>query len=114
MKTGDAAPVLAMPQASAFALAMRDDDSDRAEQGVEIEKSITQSLGTRLSEPDAKKLHDVVADFSKARGDTVGASIVWDEPRTVFLRAAVKDGDAADHAVRAALDLARASPFKEM
>jgi hypothetical protein len=114
MKTGDAKAVLALPQASAIAFTTRDNEDDRAAQAAELEKSVTQSLGTRISEADTKKLHDVVSDWTTARGETLGASVVWDEPRSYFLRAAVKDGDAADRAVRAMLDLARAPPFKEM
>lgn len=114
MKVGDAAALLALPQASAVAVTTRDNDEDRAAQSAELEKSVTSSLGTRLSETDGKKLHEVVSALTAARGETLGGSIVWDDPRAYFLRADVKDGEAADRAVRAALDLARASPFKEM
>jgi hypothetical protein len=114
MLTGDTAAVGAMPATSAVALATRDSEQDRAEQALGAEKTITSALGPRLGEGDAKKLHDVLDAWTRARSDTLAASLAWDEPQGLALRAPVRDEEAASRAVRGALDLARVSPFKEL
>lgn len=113
MRTGDAADVLAMPAVSAIALTTRDAEGDRQEQAREVERAVTISLGARLAEADAKRLHEIVEDWTRARGETIGLAALWDEPRGMFLRGAVRDGDAAGRAVKGLLDLARVSPFKD-
>lgn len=113
MRTGDAADVLAMPAVSALAMTTRDTESERDEQAQELERTVTTSLGARLAEGDARRLHGVVLDWTKARGETVGFALDWDEPRGLFLRGAVRDGDAAGRAVKGVLELARVSPFKD-
>lgn len=113
MRTGDAADVLAMPSSSALALVTRDTDTDRDDQGKELERTLTSSLGPRLASADAKRLHAVVEDWTSARGETIGFSLDLDEPRGVFIRGAVKDGQAAGRAVSGLLELARVSPFKD-
>jgi hypothetical protein len=113
MRTGDAAEVLAMPAVSALALVTRDADADRDDQARELEKTLTASLGSRLADSDAKRLHGVVDDWTKARGETLGLALDWDEPRGLFFRGAVRDGEAAGRAVKGLLDLARLPPFKD-
>jgi hypothetical protein len=114
MKVGDTAPFASLPVTTAAALVMRDSEEDRAEQSSAIETAITSALGARLAEGDAKKLHDVVQDFTKARGDVVTSALAWDEPQGISLRAPVRDADAAGRAVRGAVDLAKVTPFKEL
>ena len=114
MAVGDSLPIANLPASSAAALLLRDNEEDRAEQGREIEKLVTTSLGPRLAEADAKKLHDVVEDFTKARSDVMTAALIWDDPQGLVLRAPVRDAEAASHAVRGAVDLAAVSPFKEL
>lgn len=114
MKTGDSAPVAALPVTSAAALLLRDGEEDRAEQSRDLERALASSLGPRLAEADAKKLHDVVEDMTKARGDVMTSALIWDEPQGLSLRAPVRDPDAASRAVKGALDLAKVPPFKEI
>jgi hypothetical protein len=114
MKVGDAAPLAALPATTAAALLMRDGEEDRADQSRAMESAITSALGARLAEGDAKKLHDVLQDFTKARGEVVTTGLAWDEPQGVSLRAPVRDGEAASRAVRGAIDLAKVAPFKEL
>ena len=56
----------------------------------------------RLADADAKKLHDVMEDITKARGDVLTSALVWDEPQGLSLRAPVRDADSAARAVRGA------------
>jgi hypothetical protein len=114
MKVGDTAPLGALPATTAAALVLRDSEEDRAEQSQAMETAITSALGARLAEGDAKKLHDVVQDFTKARGDVVTTGLAWDEPQGISLRAPVRDAEAASRAVRGAVDLAKVAPFKEL
>ena len=114
MAVGDTTPVANLPATSAAALLMRDNEEDRAEQGREIEKLVTTSLGARLAEADAKKLHDVVDDWTKARSEDLTASLTWDDPQGLALRAPVRDAEAASRALRGAVELVRVAPFKEL
>ncbi|MDB4934512.1 MAG: hypothetical protein JWP87_1484, partial [Labilithrix sp.] len=114
MVLGDVAPLSSLPAASAAALVMRDGEEDRAEQAHGIESVITTALGSRLAEADAKRLHDVAEDFTKARGDYLVTALAWDEPQGLSVRGPVRDAEAATRAVRGAVDLAKVSPFKEL
>jgi hypothetical protein len=115
MQTGDSAALLAMPAVSALAVMTRDADAARDEQGKDLEKTVVSSLGARLAEADAKRLHGVIEDWTKARGDTLALSLDWDDPHGLFLRGAVKEGEAqtAQRAVTGLVDLVRVSPFKD-
>lgn len=112
MKLGDAAPVLALPSVSALALSLRDGEVDRDEQGEELEKAITTSLGPRLKDPG--KLHAVIQAMTKARGESVALALGLDDPTGLFVRAPVRDPASADEAIRGAFDLTKAEPFKEL
>jgi hypothetical protein len=114
MTLGDTAPVASFPSTSAAALLVRDNEADRAEQAREVEKLVTGALGPRLAEADAKKLHDVVEDYTKARSDVLTAALIWDDPQGLVLRAPVRDADAAARCVRGGVDLVRVAPFKEL
>ena len=114
MKLGDTTAIAALPATTAAALVMRDGDDERAEQASTIESAITAALGARLAEGDAKKLHDVAVDFTKARAEVFSAGLAWDEPRGISLRAPVRDAEAASRAVRGAVELAKVAPFKEL
>jgi hypothetical protein len=114
MKVGDLAPLGALPATSAAALFMRDGEEDRAEQGHALEQAVTSALGPRLAEGDAKKLHDVIEDVTKARGDVVTTALAWDDPQGLTLRAAVRDPEASARAVRGAVDLLKVAPFKDL
>lgn len=114
MKVGDVAPLASLPATSAVALMMRDGEEARAEQARELEKAVTSALGQRLAEADAKKLHDVLEDATKARGDVLVSSLVWDEPQSLSLRGPVRDAEAQARSLRGATELARVAPFKEL
>ena len=114
MKVGDTAPFAALPVTTAAALVMRDSEEDRAEQSSALETAITSALGARLAEGDGKKLHEVLQDFTKARGDVITSALAWTEPQGIALRAPVRDADAAGRAMRGAVDLAKITPFKEL
>lgn len=114
MKLGDTAPLAVLPRASAVALLLRDDENDRADQAREAESLVTRALGDRLADGDAKKLHDIGVDYTKARADVLGASLLWDDPQGLLVRGTVRDADAATRFVRGAVELARSAPFKDV
>jgi hypothetical protein len=114
MTIGDVKPLAALPATAAAALLMRDSEGARADQSAEIEKAVTSALGFRLAEADTKKLHEVIEDFTKARGDVLATALVWDEPQGLSLRGQVRDPEAAARAVRGAVDLVKVAPFKEL
>ncbi len=114
MKLGDTAPLAALPRTSAVALLLRDDESDRADQARETESLVRSALGDRLAEGDGRKLHEIGADYTKARADVLGAALVWDDPQGLLVRAAVRDAEAATRFVRGAAELVRVAPFKDV
>jgi hypothetical protein len=114
MKTGDVVPLASLPASSAAALMVRDNEESRGDQAAAIEKIVTSALGKRLSAADAKKLHDVLEDATKARGEVLTSALLWDEPQGASLRLPVRDADAASRAVRGAVDLASVGPFKDL
>jgi hypothetical protein len=114
MMLGDLAPLGALPATSAAALLVRDGEEHRAEQARAFEEAVASALGPRLAEADTKKLHDVVADLTKARGDVFASAVAWDDPQGISLRAVVRDPEAATRGVRGAVDLVKIAPFKEL
>ena len=114
MKLGDLAPLGALPASSAAALLVRDGEEDRADQDSALEQALTSALGSRLADADAKKLHEIVEDVTKARGDVVTSAMAWDDPQGLSLRAPIRDPDASARAVRGAVDLLKVAPFKEL
>jgi hypothetical protein len=114
MTIGDATPLLSLPATSAFALVTRDAEPSRNAQIEELEKGMTSALGPRLKDEDKKRLHDVFADVSKARGDTLAVAVSLDEPTGSIVRFPVRDEAAAQKSIKGALDLAQVDPFKEI
>jgi hypothetical protein len=114
MLVGDANDVLAMPSDSALALTTRDSEPTRAAQAAGFENALETSAGMRLGDAGVQRVKDLSADATKARGDVLGFALGWDEPRVTFLRGAVRDQEAAERAVKAAVELVRNAPFKEM
>jgi len=114
MKVGDVSGATAFPSTTALVVSTRDDEAARTEQGKDLERAMTSALGTRLGEGDAKKLHETIESWTKARGETASASLAWDEPQGIVLRTDARDVEAASRAMKGAIELARATPFKEM
>src|SRR5690606_16948699 len=112
MRVGDAAALLGLPARSLVALTMRDTEEDRAAQAAEIEKAIASSLGERLKEPDAKRVHDALDDWTKGRDETLAVAYSTDEPAGTFVTTRARDAEAASRAVRSFVDLTKVSPFK--
>lgn len=112
MRVGDAAPVLALPATSALALETRDSDDEREAQAKELENAVTSALGPRLKDP--ARLHDVLESATKARAEAVALALSLEEPSGLFLRAPVRDVDAANRAIRGAFELFKTDPLKEL
>lgn len=114
MRVGDAATVLGLSASSVVALSMRDTDEDRAAQASEMEKAVASSLGDRLKEADANRLHDVFEDWTRGRDETLAISYLEGTPSGTLITTRARDGEAASRAVRSAVDLTRAAPFKDL
>lgn len=112
MSVGDASEVLALPATSLLALSSREGEAERVDQAAKLEEAVASSLGPRLKEPS--RLHEAFASIAKARGDSLAVALDLEGAASVLVRAPVRDGDAADAAVRGALDLARVEPFRDL
>jgi hypothetical protein len=114
MRVGDAAALLGLPSTSLVAISLRDTEEDRAAQAAEMEKAIASSLGDRLKEPDTKRVHDALDDWTKGRDETLAIAYSVDEPTGTFVTTRARDAEAANRAVKSIVDLTKVSPFKEM
>jgi hypothetical protein len=81
---------------------------------MEVDPDLATTLGARLSEADAKHLHEAIADVCETRSDLTTFAVGWDEPRTFFLRSGVTDADRAMRGVHAGVELLGVAPFKEL
>ena len=112
MVVGDTAALAALPANAALALSVRDSEADRQAQADGVEKLVVDALGPRFADADKPKLHAAATDFTKARGDVLAASLVWDEPQGLALRVPVRDPEAATRAAKESLDLLSSAPLK--
>jgi hypothetical protein len=112
MKTGDPAPALALSANSIVALSTRDAEPVRVEQAASAKASLKSILGDRLK--DAVPLEAVIDNVTKARDEVLTLSVTLDEPLGTFIRAPIRDANAARAAITSAIDLAKVDPFKEM
>ena len=112
MKTGDTAPVLALPSSAALALSVRDDDAARTAQAESLKSSLASVLGARLKDP--APLHAVIDAATKARGEVATLAVILDEPGGTLLRLPTRDAEAARTAATSAVELIKAEPFKDM
>lgn len=111
MKVGDASAVLALSAESALAVSFRDGEGEREEQAKQLEKTITEALGARLTAPN--KVHDVLASITKARDEIFAASLSVGDPAGVIVRGPVRDAAAAEKGISQFVDLAKVAPFKD-
>jgi hypothetical protein len=112
MKVGDPAPVLGMPSTAAVAIGTRESEPERAEQAASLEKNIVTLLGPRLTEP--AMLHDLFGAVTKARDESAAMALGIDEPTGLFVRAPVRNAEAAERVLRDAVELAKVDPFKKL
>lgn len=113
MKTGDTAPLAALPIESAIGVLSRDSAEDRALQITRLEQSLATVLGSRLGEAETKKLHDVLEASSKARGDVLTAAVLWDGPQGVIVRT-TGDASSGRQAIDGSLELARGPKIEDL
>lgn len=124
---GDTAAIARLPSRAAFALSTRADNraenaaraggdvpTDAGAEPLAVELLAREALGKRLAEADVVRLREVLAAWRVAKGDVISAAFSWDEPRGLFVRAAVRDEAEAARAMRGALELAGAPPVAGM
>ncbi len=112
MVGGDVSSVLAMPSSAVIAGAIRGAAIEDA--GADPAALVLGAFGGRLKGEGDKRVRDAVSDWSRARGDALAFAASWDPPRGLFVRAAVRDREAAMRAMRATVDVAAAPPLDEM
>lgn len=116
MTVGDVAPLLEIPQDTISAIFTRSQGEERAQDAKELEAAVTSALGggARLPDGEAKKLHSVLDDFAKGRGDALTLVALGGEGRGkgLVLRTESK-GEESSRAVSTMADLARGPVFKE-
>ena len=110
MHPGDATPLLSAPS-SPLTILIRDDAAGRAKDAALAESAIAGALGARLPAEAKKKLRGVMDDWASARKDWMMLGLVRTE--AVWLRAPSDDPERSARALRGAMELAKAPPFRQ-
>jgi hypothetical protein len=95
--SGDVAPLLAVTGDAVAALLVRSSsDESQGQAAGDFESAFTAALGPRLAEDGAKRIHEAIDDWSRAKGDAWTAALVSSA-------ASSGDGASAPRAARSAL-----------
>jgi len=106
LRTGDVAPLQAVPRETVLALLARDDARSRAADATDFETALATTLGPRLTSDDAKRVHAAIGDWSEARGDWATlAFTLTPADRGVVADIAASDPGRLARSVREALEL---------
>lgn len=114
MTVGDGAALLDLPASASIAVLSRDSSAMRARSTTEQGEAIDKVLGGKLGEADRKKVDEVLASWSKGRGDllVVGAD-VGSNHDALFARSSVADGEVLDHGIRSTFELLKVPAISE-
>jgi|GEM_PF-525777 len=114
MKTGDASLMLDLPASSTMALMTSDSAEIREHSAADQGEALEKVLAGKLEEGDRKRLRDVLASWSKGRGDwlVLGGHATAAE-RVLFARSSIADADALDKGIRATFDLTKVPALAE-
>ena len=114
MTIGEVAPILDVPKDAIAALLTRSQGEERGADAKDVETALLSSLGPRLPEAEAKKLHVALDDFAKGRGDALTLFGLGGDAKAkgLVMRTEAK-GDAAPRAMAHLADLLKAPAFKE-
>ena len=117
MTVGDGAPLLDLPASASVAVMSRDSAEVRMRSVKDQSEAIHKVLGDKLSEADRKRVDEVLASWTKGRGDllVVGAELGAGHD-TLFARSSVSDAEVLDHGIRSTFELLKvpaiADPLK--
>lgn len=114
MRTADASALLDLPANTSVGLMMVDSPEIRERSAKDQGEAIEKVLAEKLKEADRKRIQDVLASWSKGRGDRLllGGRIAQGE-RVLFARSTIADADTLDKGIRATFDLTRVPALAE-
>jgi len=114
MTVGEVAPILDVPKDAIAALLTRSQGEERGADARDVETALLSSMGPRLPDAEAKKVHAALDDFAKGRGDALTLFGLGgdDKAKGLVMRTEAK-GEGAARAMGHVADLLRAPAFKE-
>jgi len=110
MRPGDALPLLGDAD-SPLALVFRDDEAGRAKAAAWAETAVAKALGERLAVPERKRLHAALEGWAKVRGEWTTVGLIG--TTGLYARAPVTSAVAAEDAIKDAVTISGATPFKQ-
>lgn len=114
MRTGNAAALLDLPAGASVGLMMADSAELRERSAKDQGEAIEKVLAGKLTDADRKRIQEVLASWSKGRGDQIvlGGRIAQAE-RTLYARSSIADSDALDRGIRATFELTQVPALAE-
>ena len=118
MVTGDAQPLLDLPEGVLVGVLARDSGEARGRNSGDQRDAIEKIFAGRLGDADKTKIAAMLDAWAKGRGDWISAGLVaGDGRRALYVRSAVADQATLDRAVRETLGapklVALAEPIKQ-
>lgn len=115
MTVGATAPLFEVPKDAIAALLTRSTGPERETDAKEIETALSSALGSRLPDAEQKKLHALLEEVAKNRGDALTLVGLGGDNKAkgLVLRADAKSPDALGKSVGLVADLLRSPTFKE-
>jgi hypothetical protein len=114
MRTADASALLDLPASASVGLLLVDSPEIRERGARDQAEAIEKVLAEKLKDADRKRIQDVLASWSKGRGDQLllGGRIAQGE-RVLFARSTLADADTLDRGIRATFDLTQVPALAE-
>ena len=107
MPAGDVAPLGQVPADALAAWTSRDAPDARAADAHAPEGTLEESLGTRATSDDLRKLRAALDAWARTRGETMTVSVAWGDKKGVTLQTPAVDAEAAIAAVEALAEATR-------
>ncbi|MCS6898867.1 MAG: hypothetical protein RMJ98_03245 [Myxococcales bacterium] len=114
MRTADATALLDLPASTSVGLLLVDSPEIRERGARDQAEAIEKVLADKLKDVDRKRIQDVLASWSKGRGDQLllGGRIAQGE-RVLFARSTLTDADTLDRGIRSTFDLTQVPAIAE-
>jgi len=114
LATGDAAPLLVLPNTVPVAVLVRTTPASRQSSAKTLAKGVADLFGDRMAAPERQKIEETLGQLASGRGDweTYGLLIDGEKGGLVY-RGAIADAKAFDSGAKAFLRFPTLKPFSE-
>ncbi len=114
MTVGPVSPLLDAPVDSIATIISRSAAEERESDARDVEAALVGALGKRLTDAESKRVHSVIEDFARGRGDALVISALGGEKaKGLVLRADARSGEVLGRSLSGLTELLRAPLLKE-